>query len=186
MNEIKLQILLINNDDAEAGVIRTQLERDMRIPWDMTVSRDAADAKDKLGSADLIILKTESEDLTRVEVFDDVQGLVYETPIIVLGNLDKNRRQGSQEDFSTALMDRGAADIIVRGHFTRMVDAIEFAMIRQKISTATRKDADQALANSERQARRDAASGQRERATEVERHKQIVRMFLGGYSAEQA
>ena len=185
MNSIKLQILVINDDDSEIELIKNQLERDMRVPWNLTQHDTAEDAGDAMGEADIIILKTESEDLTRVEVFDDVQDMVYETPIIVLGNVDKTQRQGAQAEFATALMDRGAADVIVRGHFARMVDAIEFAMIRQKISTAVRKDADQALSESERQGRSDIKTSQRKIVNQAERHKQIIRMFLGGYSTDQ-
>lgn len=142
--QIKLRILLIDNDAGECATVDAQLEKDMRIPWSTVKYPDIASAKAQIAKADIIILKPEIEGLSEKEVFQVLREMVYETPIIVLANAGDRAR-----GLSTYLMEQGAADMVVRGQFSRMVDAIEFAMIRQRISSASRQDAEDAIVANE-------------------------------------
>lgn len=166
---LKIHILIINNDFAETKEIGTWLEKDMRIPWNMCHSLSVSDAKSNLEKADLIILKPEMEGIpSPKEVFQSVEDLVFEIPILVLTSVDDER------GLTTYVMEHGAADTIIRGHFARLVDAVEFALIRQKRKTAIREASAQTLIEAQEQ---DIA--------EQERHRQIMRMLGGDYAVDQ-
>lgn len=103
--------------------------------------------------------------------------MVFEVPIIVLST------EGDDDTLSTYVMEQGAADIVVRGQFARLVDAIEFALIRQKISTKTRKDRDQILSDSKEKSDADYQAICSQRKAEKEESTNILSLFMGGYSA---
>jgi hypothetical protein len=81
-------------------------------------------------------------------------------------------------------MEQGAADIVIRGHFARLVDAIEFALIRQKIKTNTRNSTDKTLSDSQDKGAADLKIRHGEALADDERHRQILRMFGGNYSVD--
>ncbi len=141
----------------------------MRVPWTMSHCVSLEETKLRADIADLVILKPEMEGvLTPKEVFQGVGDMVFEVPILVLTGAE-----GSNE-LSTYVMEQGAADTIIRGQFARLVDAIEFALIRQKIETDTRKAADKKLSDS-----------QYKDASHSEKQKQIMRMLTGDYTVDQ-
>lgn len=165
----KVHILIVNDDSTEVENIKSWLERDMRIPWDLTHCISVLEVIPRADKADLIILKPELEGLTSPEdVFKRIGGMVFEIPILVLTDEDKN------QGFPTYVMEQGAADTIIRGQFARLVDAIEFSLIRQRIVTDARISTDHTLLMSND-----------ERVFDQERHKQILRMFSGDYSVDQ-
>jgi DNA-binding NtrC family response regulator len=102
------------------------------------------------------------------EVFKNIDDMVFEVPILVLTN------EGDEHRFSTYLMEQGAADTLIRGQFARLVDAIEFALIRQKLKTDARKNTDKNLTDSN------------EKNTAYnEKQRQILRMLGGDYAVDQ-
>lgn len=176
---IKIRILIVNNDFAETGIIKTWLEKDMRVPWAMTHCVSVEEARSRINKADLIILKPEMEGLpSPQEVFKNIDDMVFEIPILVLTS------EGDEPRLSTYVMEQGAADTVIRGQFTRLVDAIEFALIRQKIKTDTRKTADKTLSNMQDKGKADLKTSQDETLDEEERHRQILRMFSGDYAVD--
>lgn len=176
-----IRIVIISNDAGESENIRAWLGRDMRIPWHMDLYASIK-AVPHIVTADLIILKPEAENLSSREVFEDLNDLVFETPILVLMNPGHGEKEHS---LSTYVMERGAADVVVRGQFARLVDAIEFALIRQKISTSLRRNSDaskdrqRVLSDADLKESRDA------RGEDKDRHDQILRMFMGGYTSDK-
>ena len=175
-----IRIVIISNDAGESENIRTWLARDMRIPWHMSLYPNAK-AVPHIVTADLIILKPETEGLSSGEVFEELNDLVFETPILVLMNPGQGEREHA---LSTYVMERGAADIVVRGQFARLVDAIEFALIRQKISSTLRKDSDSAKELQRSLSESDLKDSQEAHGKDKNRHEQIMRMFMGGYTSD--
>lgn len=170
-NELdKIHLMIVNDDQSEVENIRLWLTQDMRVPWSSTHCVKVAEVLSRANKVDLIILKPEMAGLASPEqVFKSVEGVAFEVPIIVLTNLD------DPHGLSTYVMEQGAADTVIRGQFARLVDAIEFALIRQKLTTEARVASDKTILDSEEKGSFDR-----------ERHKQILRMFCGDYSIDQS
>jgi hypothetical protein len=166
---IKISILIVSNDFAETDTIKSWLEKDMRVPWTMIHCVSIEEARSRINKADLVILKPEMEGmLTSKEVFQSVEDMVFEVPILVLKSAE------DEHGLSTYVMEQGAADTVIRGQFARLVDAIEFALIRQKLKTDTRKNTDKTLTDSQDQ-----------NAVQNEKQRQILRMLGGDYAVDQ-
>lgn len=177
---IKIRILIVSNDFAETDTIKSWLEKDMRVPWAMSHCVNIEEARSRINKADLVILKPEMEGvLTPKEVFQSIDDMVFEVPILVLKSAD------DEHGLSTYVMEQGAADTVIRGQFARLVDAIEFALIRQKLKTDTRKTSDKTLFESQNKAKDDLKTSQGETVAGEERHRQILRMFSGDYAVDQ-
>lgn len=175
----KIRILLINNDFSEAGAIKAWLEMDMRVPWAMSHCVSVEEARSRINKADLVILKPEMEGiLTAKEVFQSIDDMVFEIPILVLKSAE------DEHGLSTYVMEQGAADTVIRGQFARLVDAIEFALIRQKLTSDTRKAADKTLADSQKKGAADLKHSHDGHVADDERHRQILRMFSGDYAVD--
>ncbi len=194
--QVKIRILIIDDDFSETADIKSWLDEGMRVPWSYMHCISVAEAGSRINNVDLVILKPEMEGLSSpMQVFDDIEDMVFEVPIIVLTNTEDD-----EYGLSTFVMEKGAADIVVRGKFDRLVDAIEFALIRQRIATDTRKASDKTLQDS-----KDTAAGElqdieglrskdREEAAiklkdsndlrqkDQEESKKMLSMFMGDYS----
>lgn len=176
----KVRILIINNDSAETDTIRSWLKKDMRVPWAMAHCIKVEEARSRANKADLVILKPEMEGMSSPkEVFKDIEDMVFEVPILVLTS------EGDEHGLSTYVMEQGAADTIVRGQFARLVDAIEFALIRQRRRTDTRTASHKTLSDSQKQGANDLQDSRANHLADQERHKQILRMFSGDYAVDQ-
>ncbi|MBI1301503.1 MAG: hypothetical protein GC137_07580 [Alphaproteobacteria bacterium] len=177
---IKILILIISNDFAETETIKSWLEKDMRVPWVMSHCVSVEEARSRINKADLVILKPEMEGiLTPKEVFQSIDDMVFEIPILVLKGAE------DEHGLSTYVMEQGAADTVIRGQFARLVDAIEFALIRQKIKTDMRKTSDKTLLDSEDKGRADLKGSHEDNTAGEERHRQILRMFSGDYAVDK-
>ncbi len=174
-----IRIVIVDNDFAETGTIKTWLEKDMRVPWRMTHCVSVEEACPRINKADLVILKPEMQGLSSPkEVFKHIDKMVFEVPIIVLTS------EGDERGLSTYVMEQGAADTLIRGYFARLVDAIEFALIRQKIKIDVRKANDKTLLDSEDKGAADLKTSQDDALAGDERHRQILRMFSGDYAVD--
>ncbi len=166
---VKISILIVNNDFVETSTIKSWLEKDMRVPWGMSHCVNIEEARSRINKVDLVILKPEMEGiLTPKEVFENIGNMVFEVPILVLTS------ESDEHGMSTYVMEQGAADIVIRGQFSRLVDAIEFALIRQKLKTDARKTTDKSLTES-----------QEKNAVHNEKQRQILRMLGGDYAVDQ-
>lgn len=190
--ELLTRILLISNRQDDADKIRNDLAENMRVPWSLTHCINTKEAASRINKADIIILQLEIAGLASPQqVFRDVGEMVFEVPIIALTDGHEN-----SHGLATYVMEKGAADTIIRGQFGRLVDAIEFALIRQKIVTAERKARDRELSDSKEanaatlQTKTDAdtaelTASKAGRADDSEKSRQTLRMFMGGYSVDQ-
>jgi len=176
----KILILIINNDHAETAIIKTWLENDMRLPWAINHCMSVEEARSCVDEADLVILKPEMVgSASPKEVFKHINDMVFEVPILVLTS------EGGENRLSTFVMEHGAADTVIRGQFARLVDAIEFALIRQKLKSDARKSADQTLSDFQYKSKADLKTINDENLAEQERQKQILRMFSGDYAVDE-
>lgn len=177
----KICILLINDKPADVQNIEQHLSETMRLPWTLIQCPDIREATPHVGKADIIILDLALSPLvTPKEIFQDIEELAFETPIIVL------RGEGPDEhDLATYVMEQGAADNMIRGKFGRLVDAIEFALIRQKITTGKREAREQILNNSKKKGEKDLKASQDGRAADQKKSRQILSLFSGGYSVDK-
>ena len=194
--QAKVCILIINDDFSETSDIKSWLDEGMRVPWSYMHCISVAEAVSRINSVDLVILKPEMGGLSSpMQVFDDIDDMAFEVPIIVLANTEDD-----EYGLSTFVMEKGAADIVVRGKFDRLVDAIEFALIRQRIATDTRKASDKTLQDSKDKAvgklqdaedlrskdRKEAAIRLKDsndlREKDQEESKKMLSMFMGDYS----
>ena len=174
-----IRILIIDNDFDETSIIRIWLEKDMRVPWRMSHCVNVEEARSRINKADLVILKPEMESQSSPKkVFKDIDDMIFEKPIIVL----KSKNDG--QDLSTYVMEQGAADIVIRGQFSRLVDAIEFALIRQRLKVNVREAADKRLSASKSENKSETDISRDQNALAQDRHKQILRMFSGDYAVE--
>lgn len=141
----------------------------MRVPWDMSHCANTKEARSRISKADLVILKQEMAGiLTPKEVFQSIDDMLFEVPILVLESAE------DEHGLSTYVMEQGAADTVIRGQFARLVDAIEFALIRQKLKTDVRKTKDKTLTDI-----------QDKNAAHNEKQRQILRMLGGDYTVDQ-
>jgi DNA-binding response OmpR family regulator len=174
-----VNILVVDNDLSETADIKSRLNQDMHIPCSITYYPNLEEAHPNVNEADLLILNPERKGLsTRREIFKDINYEVFETPIIVL--TDDNHEQDS---LSTYVMKRGAADTVIKGKLSRLADAVEFALMRQKITTDKRKTSDKII-----QDNKDAGDIKYKhicdkRLKEREEAKTTLSMFMGDYSA---
>ena len=178
MDNIKEEtnILLINDNEADVKKIRQFLNQTMRVPWKLTRCLNVREAIPLANEVNIIILDLalKGPEAPR-KIFKSVMHLSFETPIIVLSG--KKRRR-----LATYVMEKGAADIIVRGRFERLVDAIEFALIRQQIATKKRKNSDKAVLEEHDDAVRKLIDANNLREKEQKENKQALSMLMGGYS----
>lgn len=186
-----IHVLLINDRQEDAENIKSHLGRYMRLPWDLMHCINIKEALPRINKADIVILELELEgEISPKKIFSDVGDMAFETPIIVL----TGKGEGNH-GLATYVMEKGAADTIIRGQFEHLVDAIEFALIRQKIATQTRECSDRVLARSQsddanvlqstrNQAGADMDESKKERADDREKSRQTLRMFMGDYSVD--
>lgn len=176
---LKIRILVINNDFAETELIKSWLAKDMRVPWTISHCVSVEEARSRINTVDLVILKPEMEGISSPqEVFQDIDGMIFDVPILVLTS------EGDEHGLSTYVMEQGAADTVIRGQFARLVDALEFALIRQRLKTDARRTAGDTLTTSQNKGAADLKTSHDDNESEKERHRQILRMFTGDYSVD--
>jgi DNA-binding response OmpR family regulator len=188
--EVKpIEILLINDNGDDVIIIKDTLEKNMRVPWHIVHCENIKEALPRTFKADVIILDLglHSFDLPN-KIFEDIEGIASDTPIIVLTGAGKD-----EFELATIVMEMGAADQIIRGKFGRLVDAIEFSLIRQKITTDKKEKTDRTLEEAEMKAKTELQDAQdkanialeeseSKRKDEHKQDRQILSLFMGGYS----
>jgi DNA-binding NtrC family response regulator len=181
-----VSILLISNAEDDVLNIEKHLSKFMHISWSfMHLSWsfmhciNLREAASRIGRSDIIILDLAlSSAETPKEIFNQIDEIAFEIPIIVM--------TGDGEDdhnLATYVIEKGAADKIVRGKFGRLVDAIEFALIRQRISTGTRQKSDTALQDSEVHAAEDRKAAKENKIEDKRITDQMMSWLTGSYSA---
>jgi len=174
----EVNLLIINNDFSETEMIQACLDKDMHATWRMIHCINLEEAHSCVSKVDLVILKPELDDtVAPKEVFKNIAHMVFETPIIVITDHSK-----VSDDFSTYVMEKGAADTVIRGQFSRLVDAVEFALIRNEIIKSVRKTNDKELKDVQECGDDKYQKSCAEREQELAEHKRYLSMFMEGYS----
>ncbi len=176
----QLHIAVINDDVMECERIKYWLDQDMRMLWAMTRYSTALEAGKMLNDADVIIFKAEQGVIAPQEVYRKLEPLAADVPIIVLTDAHDGGRA-----LGTFVMERGAADTLVRGQFARLVDAVEFALIRHRITARTRRAADANLRHSQDEGMVALEASRADHAQDQERSRAIMRMLVGAYAVDQ-
>lgn len=188
----EVRILLVNDRPEDSERIKQHLNKHMRLPWNLSHCVNLKEAGARVTSTDIVILELELEGLKSPrQIFGAVEHMAFEVPIIALTSKDK-----AGHGLATYVMEMGAADTIIRGQFGRLVDAIEFALIRQQITTEARKASDRAMIDNKKQADEslekskeqsavDLQESNTARADDKEKSRQILRMFMGDYSVDE-
>lgn len=173
---IGVKLLLLTDQNADYRHIESRLHADMRLPWSLMHCETLHSATIRIKKADLVILDLDLIALlTPKEIFDQVTLMTPDIPIIVLTG------KGEEEHkLATIVMEAGAADVIIRGKFERLVDAIEFALIRQKLVNAHQQRHDKKIEIGKEQnlLNKTALSDQ------TENSRQLLSMLMGSYSLD--
>ncbi|MCK6417643.1 MAG: response regulator [Alphaproteobacteria bacterium] len=176
-NGTNTKILLVSDNRADVGNIKLRLEESIDFPcyiWHcQTLAEALAYLDEKKLRADLVIL-----DLGLIstanpkEIYKKMGDAAQSIPIIVLTGAGKE-----EHDLATFVMEAGASDHMVRGQFTRIADAIEFSLIRHKITAATSKQNLHYHDHERMKAKGDSDKRNGEK-------KQYISWIMGGYSVE--
>lgn len=178
MNEanIEVRILFVSKRVEDLVSIKKHLEQDMRVRWTLNYSDTIDTAVMSLEKIDMIILDLDLQTKIKPEdIFDEIEHRVFEIPIIALTG-------GDEHNLGLYVMEKGAADTMIRGQFFRLVDAIEFALIRQKIVTRTRMSGDknfQDIRDKDDVAHKKVLD---QMSKEIKEDKNALSLFMGGYS----
>jgi DNA-binding NtrC family response regulator len=163
-----IKILLICDNKAYSSDIKLRLESLQNIPCHVWHSMSVEEALETLNKhklrADIVILDLGLGcSLEPNDVYNEVNAAAQDIPILVITG------KGQQEhDRAVLAMKSGAADSIIRGEFHDLTERIEFALIRYNIIKNTSADYVHIC---------------EERSKEQKEARNIVSMFMGGYSA---
>jgi FixJ family two-component response regulator len=180
-NGATLCIMLISGDDQQVLQIKKTLENSIHVPWSILHCTHLKEAEPLINKADVILLDAGGRGTAYAKrFFEAVAGLKHEQPIIVLtGETD------SERELALFVMEKGASDVLIRGAFGRISDAIEYAIIRQVIMSRERERSEQVLSNTVDAAAENVKVIEGAADDEKRKQKQLLDMFLGGYSATQ-
>lgn len=140
-----IKILLVCDNEADVSNIKSRVESHDNIlcyVWQCpTLAEGLAYLDVKKLRADIIILDLGLKGPENPKEIYHQMGLsAHDTPIIVITG------KGQKEhDLATFVMEAGAADNMIRGEFSGLADAMEFALIRRKIRKDKKSKIDSAL-----------------------------------------
>lgn len=176
---INIRILVVSDSIDDVRSIEDHLTSYMRLPWSFMHCINIKEAISRILRADIIVLDLGLSGFeTPKENFSHMDDLALDKPIIVLTGEGRN-----EHDLATYVMERGAADNVIRGKFGRLVDAIEFALIRQKITASTKTQTDKTLEMSRSDRAEDVEKSKVAAIREKENSEQLISWLTGGYSA---
>jgi DNA-binding response OmpR family regulator len=171
-----IKILLVCDNEADVVNIKYRVESHDNISfyiWQCpTLSEGIGYLDIKKLRADIVILDLGLKGTeTPKEAYRQMGIAADDIPIIVITG------KGSEEhDLAAFVMQSGAADNMIRGEFSGLTDAMEFALIRQKITKDEKIKTDKTLQDSK-------DVGDAQNLKEKQDHQSHLSMFMGGYSA---
>ncbi|MFG0294277.1 MAG: response regulator, partial [Maioricimonas sp. JB045] len=128
-NERALRILLVEDEQTDAELIRRTLQRRFSIPFELMHAPDLATARQLVDTAspDLIVLDLSLPDSSGLDTFRCLHEAVADTPIVVLSGYD-------DEDVAADAVALGAQDYLVKSSLDAHVltRALRFAIERAK------------------------------------------------------
>lgn len=175
-NQKNIKILLVCDNQADITNIKAKVEGLDDIScyvWQCpTLSEGIGYLDVKKLRVDIIILDLGLKGIeSPKEIYHQMGLSSHDNPIIVITG------KGAEEhDLAVYVMEAGAADNMIRGEFSGLMDAMEFAVIRRKITKNTKSESDKALKDN-----KDAENIKH--LKEKQDHKDHLSMFMGDYSA---
>ncbi|MFN3701574.1 MAG: hypothetical protein ACK4VI_08660 [Alphaproteobacteria bacterium] len=170
-----IKILLVCDNEADITDIKSRVENLDDVScyvWQCpTLSEGIGYLDVKKLRADIIILDLSLKDMeSPKEIYRQMGLSAHNIPIIVITG------KGEKEhDLAVYVMEAGAADNMVRGEFSGLMDAMEFAMIRRKITKDQKTQTDKTLQDSK-------DVGDAKSLKDKQEHQDHLSMFMGGYS----
>ncbi len=179
------KILLVSDNNADIGSIKIQLEESINFLcyiWHCSTLDEALGYLNKRKLwADIIILDLGLHGMASPkEVYEKMDVAAQSIPIIVLTGAGKE-----EHELATFAMESGASDHMVRGHFARLSDAIEFSLVRHKIKSAASYKVSRDLVD--RQNEHDIETMEAKRKSDKNNHEknQYISWVMGGYTVEE-
>ncbi|MFG0335334.1 MAG: PP2C family protein-serine/threonine phosphatase [Maioricimonas sp. JB049] len=134
-NERALHILLVEDEQTDAELIRRTLQRRFAIPFELIHATSLATAQALVGAGapDLVVLDLSLPDSSGLETFRRLHAVSADTPIVVLSGYD-------DEEIAADAVGLGAQDYLVKSSFDANVltRALRFALERAKRQAAER------------------------------------------------
>lgn len=184
-NANNTKILLVSDNKDNVANIKLRLEESIRIPcsvWHCLTLAESVDYLDKKKlRPNVIILDLGLVGTTDPkEIYQKMGQSARDIPIIALTGTGND-----EHNLATFVMEAGAADHMIRGQFGRLIDAIEFALIRRRITVAA--------AQKRRSDQKDRQEVRAQEAIEAEKmhdekhlqKDQYISWMSGGYSVEE-
>lgn len=171
-----IKVLLVCDNKADIIDIKSRVENLADIScyvWQCpTLSEGIGYLDIKKLRADIIILDLGLKGIeSPKEIYRQMGLSSHNIPIIVITG------KGEKEhDLAVYVMESGAADNMIRGEFSGLMDAMEFALIRRNITQNQRTETDKTLQDS-----KDAEDVKH--LKEKQEHQDHLSMFMGDYSA---
>lgn len=175
MKQTNIKILLICDNQADISNIKSRVESHDDIAcyvWQCPTLAEGIGYLDvKKLRADIIILDLGLKVPEDPKKIYRQMGLsAHDIPIIVITG------KGQKEhELATFVMEAGAADNMIRGEFSGLSDAMEFALIRRKITKDKKSQTDKILQDSRN-------DGDAKNLKERQDHQDHLSMFMGDYS----
>lgn len=171
-----IKILLVCDNQADVITINAKVESLDNIScyvWQCpTLSEGIGYLDAKKLRADIIILDLGLKGIeSPKEIYHQMGLSSHDIPIIVITG-----KGAKEHDLAVYVMEAGAADNMIRGEFSGLMDAMEFAIIRRKIVKNTKLESDKTLQDSE-----DANDAKN--IKDKHEHQKNMSIFTSGYSA---
>jgi DNA-binding response OmpR family regulator len=184
-NHIFTKILLVSDNKVDVGDIKNVLEKSINFEcyiWHCPTLEDAINYLDKRKlRVQIIILDLGlNNPLDSKKIYDAIGIAAQKIPIIVLTGSGKEDR-----DLATYVMEAGASDRIVRGQFNRLIDAIEFSLIRHKIAIEVLDKGSHDLEDSQNGHDIEMIEAKRKSDQKNNEKNQYISWVMGSYSVEE-
>lgn len=171
-----IKILLVCDNEADNTDIKARVESHDNIScyvWQCpTLSEGIRYLDIKKLRADIIILDLGLRGLdTPKEIYRQMGLAAPDTPIIIITG-----KGPDEHDLAAFVIEAGAADNMIRGEFSGLTDAMEFALIRRNITNNQKVKTDKTLQDSKDADNAKNLKNKRD-------HQETLSMFMGGYSA---
>ncbi len=128
MSETALRVLLIEDNSADARLLREMLKRPAKLPPQVTSCETMQEAEGRLGgeAVDVILLDLGLPDASGLEAVHRAQAAAPRVPLVVLTGLD-------DETVAAQALKQGAQDYLIKGEIEArgLMRAIRYAIERQ-------------------------------------------------------
>jgi DNA-binding response OmpR family regulator len=129
MSKMHIRVLLVEDNLADAKIVKAMLRATASATFDIDHSRNLADGKDRIihGGIDVVLLDLALPDSHGLETFVAMHAYACDVPIVVLTGFDDER-------LATDAVRQGAQDYLVKEHIEprQLACALSYAIERQR------------------------------------------------------